>query len=93
MTNKKINFITWLDLPLALRQEIWVRDKFCKLSTNFCIDNELCEAILFQFPANFSLLYEKKLFFMDLKSFLEWAQSNSRSKGSTSTCKKAGNLA
>ena len=74
-------------------QEIWVRDKFSKLSTNFYIDNELYEAILFQIPDNFSLLYDKKLFFMDLKSFLEWVQSNSRSKGSTCTCKKAGNLA
>ena len=56
------------------RQEIWVQDTFCKLSTNFCIDNELYEAILFQFPGIFSLLYKKKLFFMDLKSTLEWVQ-------------------
>ena len=51
-------------------QEIWVRDKFRKLSPNFYIDIELYEAILFQFPDNFSLLYEKKLFFMDLKRSL-----------------------
>ena len=62
------------------RQEIWVRDKFCKLSTNFYIDDDLYEAILFQFPDNFSLLYEKRLFFMDLKSFLDECKATSEAR-------------